>query len=76
MAAGLVKGEGFAADASVMEANASRYRGKAPDEIEWAEPERQTRSVLRRGTYLSAAACPSSPSGQTLTPTPGSGAGR
>jgi transposase len=32
MAAGLVKGEGFAVDASVMEANASRYHGKAPDE--------------------------------------------
>jgi len=45
MAAGLVKGEGFAVDASVMEANASRYHGKAPDEIEWAEPERQTRAV-------------------------------
>ena len=30
MAAGLVKGEGFAVDASVMEANASRYHGKAP----------------------------------------------
>jgi transposase len=35
MAAGLVKGEGFAADASVMEANASRYHGKAPDELDW-----------------------------------------
>ena len=45
MAAGLVKGEGFAVDASVMEANASRYHGKAPDEIVWAEPERQTRAV-------------------------------
>jgi len=45
MAAGLIKGEGFAVDASVMEANASRYHGKAPDEIEWAEPERQTRAV-------------------------------
>ena len=33
MAADLVKGEGFAVDASVMEANASRYHGKAPDEI-------------------------------------------
>jgi hypothetical protein len=31
MAAGLVKGEGFAVAASVMEANASRYYGKAPD---------------------------------------------
>ena len=45
MTGGLVKGEGFAVDASVMEANASRYHGKAPDEIKWAEPERQTRAV-------------------------------
>ena len=30
MAMGLVKGEGFAVDASVLEANASRYHGKAP----------------------------------------------
>ena len=45
MDAGLVKGEGFAVDASVMEANASRYHGKTPDEIVWAEPERQTRAV-------------------------------
>jgi hypothetical protein len=34
MDAGLVKGEGFAADASVIEADASRYHGKAPDEID------------------------------------------
>jgi IS5 family transposase len=45
MDAGLVKGEGFAVDASVMEANASRYHGKAPAEIVWAEPKRQTRAV-------------------------------
>ena len=45
MAAGLVKGEGFAVDASVMEANASRYHGKAPDEIEWSEKQRQKRAV-------------------------------
>lgn len=45
MDAGLVKGEGFAVDASVMEADASRYHGKAPDEIDWSEPERQTRAV-------------------------------
>lgn len=43
--AGLVKGEGFAVDASVMEADASRYHGKAPDEIDWSAPERQTRAV-------------------------------
>lgn len=54
MAAGLVKGEGFAVDASVMEANASRYHGKAPDEIEWAEPERQTRAVKEYLTGLEA----------------------
>src|ERR1700733_12273162 len=51
MAAGLVKGEGFAVDASVMEANPSRYHGKAPGEIVWAEPERQTRAVKE---YLAA----------------------
>jgi transposase len=45
MDAGLVKGEGFAVDASVMEADASRYHGKAPDEINWLAPERQTRAV-------------------------------
>src|SRR6266851_52437 len=45
MDAGLVKGEGFAVDASVMEADASRYRGKAPDEIDWSLPERQTRAA-------------------------------
>lgn len=58
MAAGLVKGEGFAVDASVMEANASRYHGKAPDEIEWAEPERQTRAVKE---YLAALEAESEP---------------
>src|SRR5262250_2611383 len=36
MDAGLVKGEGFAVDASVIEADASRYHGKAPGEIDWS----------------------------------------
>src|SRR5918996_1930146 len=45
MDADLVKGEGFAVDASVIEADASRYHGKAPDEIDWSAPERQTRAV-------------------------------
>src|ERR1700693_1517395 len=45
MDAGLVKGEGFAFAASVIEADASRYHGKAPDEIDWSAPERQTRAV-------------------------------
>src|SRR5215211_5981093 len=42
MAMGLVKGEGFAVDASVLEANASRYHGKAPEELDWSEKQRQT----------------------------------
>src|SRR6266436_7935767 len=51
MDAGLVKGEAFAVDASVIEADASRYHGKAPDEIDWSVPERQTRAVAE---FLSA----------------------
>jgi len=45
MDAGLVKGEGFAVDASVMEADASRYHGITPEEADWSVPERQTRAV-------------------------------
>jgi len=45
MDACLVKGEGFAVDASVMKADASRYRGKAAGEIDWSLPERQTRKT-------------------------------
>ena len=52
MDAGLVKGEGFAVDASVIEADASRYYGKAPDEIDWSLPERQTRAVAEFLTAL------------------------
>jgi transposase len=52
MDAGLVKGDGFAVDASVIEADASRYHGKAPDEIDWSLPERQTRAVAEFLTAL------------------------
>ena len=52
MDAGLVKGEGFAVDASVIEADASRYHGKAPDEIDWSAPARQTRAVAEFLTAL------------------------
>jgi transposase len=51
MAVGLVKGEGFAVDASVMEANASRYHGRSPGEIDWTEAQRQKRAVAE---YLEA----------------------
>jgi transposase len=52
MDAGLIKGEGFAIDASVIEADASRYHGKAPDEIDWSAPKRQTRAVAEFLTAL------------------------
>src|SRR6186997_1833421 len=45
MAMGLVKGEGFAVDASVLEANASRYHGKPPAELDWTDAQRQKRAV-------------------------------
>lgn len=51
MAIGLVKGEGFAVDASVLEANASRYHGVPPDEIDWTDAQRQRRAVAE---YLAA----------------------
>jgi hypothetical protein len=37
---------------SVIEADASRYHGKAPDEIDWSLPERQTRAVAEFLTAL------------------------
>jgi transposase len=51
MAAGLVKGEGFAVDASVIEANASRYHGVPPDDINWTGAQKQKRAVAE---YLAA----------------------
>lgn len=52
MAAGLVKGEGFAVDASVIEANASRYHGKTPNELDWTDEQRQQRAVAEYLTAL------------------------
>lgn len=52
MAEGLIGAEGFAIDASVMEADASRYRGVSGDEaIDWSDPQRATRPVRE---YLAA----------------------
>src|SRR5437016_2822736 len=69
MAAGLVKGEGFAVDASVMEANASRYHGKAPDELDWTEKQRQKRAVAE---YLVALEAEAAIEGDALTESGGS----
>jgi transposase len=45
IASDLVGGEGFAVDASVIEADASRYHGLAPEEIDWSHVERPSRAV-------------------------------
>ena len=52
MAAGLVGGEGFAVDASVLEADASRYHGVAPDEIDLGSVENPSRAVREYLTAL------------------------
>jgi transposase len=51
MAAGLVKGEGFAVDASIITADASRHHRITPEEADWSKPERPTRAVKE---YLAA----------------------
>ena len=46
MDAGLVKGEGFAVDASIIKADASRQRGVPSDEqVNWSDPSLSTRAV-------------------------------
>lgn len=45
MDAGLVKGEGFAVDASVIEADASRFHRVEGSEIEWTSEQRSGRPV-------------------------------
>jgi hypothetical protein len=56
MAHGLVKGEGFAVDASRLEANASRYHGKPPNELGWMDGQRQKRAVAEYLAVLDAEA--------------------
>ena len=48
---GLIRGEGFAVDASVIEADASRYHGLAPDEIDLHAIENPSRAIRE---YLAA----------------------
>jgi len=46
MAAGLIKGEGFAVDASLVAANASRYHSvRIGEDVDWANAETSTRAV-------------------------------
>ena len=58
LAAGLVEGEAFAADASVIEADARRYHGRAPEEIDWSAVEKPSRAVREYLDALDRAAAP------------------
>lgn len=58
LAAGLIKGDGFAIDASVIEADASRYHGVEPEKIDWSSVERPTRAVREYLDALDSAAEP------------------
>ncbi len=52
MAEGLVQGEGFATDASIIKADAQRQRGFPSEEIDWYDPEGATRPVREYLTAL------------------------
>jgi hypothetical protein len=45
MAAGLVKDEGIAVDASIIKADANWQRGVVGDEVDWRDPALSTRAV-------------------------------
>lgn len=55
LAAGLIKGDGFAVDASVIEADASRYHGVEPEKIDWGAVEKPSRAVREYLEALDAA---------------------
>jgi hypothetical protein len=50
----LVEGEGFAVDASVIEANASRFQRVEGSEIEWTDEQRASRPVREYVAALTA----------------------
>ena len=59
--AGLVGGEGFAVDASVIEADASRYKRVEGAAIEWTETERSRRPVREYLAALDGGEAPTNP---------------
>lgn len=68
MAAGLVKGEGFAVDASVVAADANRQRGVSSGEtVDWTQPGRSTRAVREYLEALDAESPTSEPKNVSLT---------
>jgi len=71
MAVGLVGGEGFAVDASVIEADASRYRRVEGSEIAWTETERARWPVRAYLAALDGENTPTNPerAAKALSPT-------
>ena len=71
MAAGLVKGEGFAVDASVIEANASRFKRVEGAEIDWTDEQRARRPVREYLAALDGEDTPTNPerAPKALSPT-------
>ena len=71
MAAGLVKGEGFAVDASVIEANASRFKRIEGGEIDWTDKQRARRPVREYLAALDGEDTPTNPerAPKALSPT-------
>jgi transposase len=68
MAAGLIKGEGFAVDASVVAADANRQRGVSSGEtVDWTQPGRSTRAVREYLEALDAESPATEPKNVSLT---------
>ncbi len=65
MEAGLVGGEGFAVDASVIEADASRYKRVEGSEVDWTDKQRASRPVAE---YLEALETENSPNNPDQRP--------
>lgn len=61
MQAGLVSGEGFAVDASVIEADASRFQRVEGSEIDWTDAQRASRPVREYLTALNGDNAPTNP---------------
>ena len=61
MDAGLVKGEGFAVDASVIEADASRFQRVEGSEVEWSEEQLARRAIKEYVTALESENAPTNP---------------
>ena len=61
MATGLVEGEGFAVDASVIEANASRFQRVEGSEVEWTDEQRASRPVREYLAALDGEHAPTNP---------------